>query len=172
MTIYDVAEAAGVAASTVSRALSKPGRVSFRTAEHVRTVAARLGYRTEETERDARTDTSLIAMVVADITNPVFYGMIRGAERAARHAGCTMVLAESQESAAAEHEALQRIVPAVDAVVLASSRMSDAAIRTLAKSVRVVVLNRLVDQVPSVATDTIGAVRFAADHLLDRGHHS
>ncbi len=170
VTIYDVAEAAGVAASTVSRALSKPGRVSFRTAEHVRTVAARLGYRTEETERDARTDTSLIAMVVADITNPVFYGMIRGAERAARHAGCTMVLAESQESAAAEHEALQRIVPAVDAVVLTSSRMSDAAIRTLAKSTRVVVLNRLVDQVPSVATDTIGAVRIAAEHLLDRGH--
>ncbi|HVK36486.1 MAG TPA: LacI family DNA-binding transcriptional regulator, partial [Microlunatus sp.] len=172
VTIYDVAEAAGVAASTVSRALSKPGRVSFRTAEHVRTVAARLGYRTEETERDPRTDTSLIAMVVADITNPVFYGMIRGAERAARHAGCTMVLAESQESAAAEHEALQRIVPAVDAVILASSRMSDAAIRTLAKTVRVVVLNRLVDQVPSVATDTIQAVRFAADHLLARGHRS
>jgi len=170
VTIYDVAEAAGVAASTVSRALSKPGRVSFRTAEHVRTVAARLGYRTEETERDARTDTSLIAMVVADITNPVFYGMIRGAERAARHAGCTMVLAESQESAAAEHEALEHIVPAVDAVVLTSSRMSDAAIRTLAKSTRVVVLNRLVDQVPSVATDTIGAVRIAAEHLLHRGH--
>ena len=172
VTIYDVAEAAGVAASTVSRALSKPGRVSFRTAEHVRTVAARLGYRTEDTERDVRTDTSLIAMVVADITNPVFYGMIRGAERAARHAGCTMVLAESQESAAAEHEALQRIVPAVDAVVLASSRMSDSSIRTLAKSTRVVVLNRLVDQVPSVATDTIGAVRVAAQHLLDRGHSS
>ena len=83
-----------------------------------------------------------------------------------------MVLAESQESAAAEHEALERIVPAVDAVVLTSSRMSDAAIRTLAKSTRVVVLNRLVDQVPSVATDTIGAVRLAAEHLLDRGHHS
>ena len=172
VTIYDVAEAAGVAASTVSRALSKPGRVSFRTAEHVRTVAARLGYRTEETEREPRTDTSLIAMVVADITNPVFYGMIRGAERAARHAGCTLVLAESQESAAAEHEALERIVPAVDAVILASSRMSDAAIRTLAKAVRVVVLNRLVDQVPSVATDTMQAVRFAADHLLARGHRS
>ena len=46
-SIYDVAAAAGVAPSTVSRALSKPGRVSFRTAEHVREVAARLGYRTD-----------------------------------------------------------------------------------------------------------------------------
>lgn len=172
VTIYDVAEAAGVAASTVSRALSKPGRVSFRTAEHVRTVAARLGYRTGETERSLPdATTSLLAMVVADITNPVFYSMIRGAERSARHAGYTMVLAESQESPGAEHEALERLVPAVDGVVLTSSRMSDAAIRTLAKTVRVVVLNRLVDQVPSVSTDVAGAVRLAADHLLGRGHH-
>jgi DNA-binding LacI/PurR family transcriptional regulator len=171
VTIYDVAEAAGVAASTVSRALSKPGRVSFRTAENVRRVAAQLGYRTTETDRELpRTTTSLLAMVVADITNPVFYGMIRGAERTARHAGYTMILAESQESAAAEHEAVERLLPAVDGVVLTSSRMSDAAIRAAAKSVRVVVLNRLVDQVPSVATDTIGAVRLAVEHLLGRGH--
>lgn len=173
VTIYDVAEAAGVAASTVSRALSKPGRVSFRTAERVREVAARLGYRTEETERALpQTSSALLAMVVADITNPVFYGMIRGAERTARHAGCTMVLAESQESPTVERETLDRLVPVVDGVVLTSSRMSDAAIRTLAKSVRVVVLNRLVDQVASVATDTVGAVRLAADHLLARGHHT
>ncbi|HEU5486401.1 MAG TPA: LacI family DNA-binding transcriptional regulator [Microlunatus sp.] len=173
VTIYDVAEAAGVAASTVSRALSKPGRVSFRTAEHVREVATRLGYRTEETERSLPlTTTSLLAMVVADITNPVFYGMIRGAERTARHAGYTMVLAESQESPRTEQEALERLVPTVDGVVLTSSRLSDAGIRTLAKSVRVVVLNRLVDQVPSVATDVLGAVRLAGQHLLARGHHS
>ncbi len=49
-TIYDVARAAGVASSTVSRALSKPGRVSFRTAEHVRRVAAELGYRSGRME--------------------------------------------------------------------------------------------------------------------------
>jgi LacI family repressor for deo operon, udp, cdd, tsx, nupC, and nupG len=173
VTIYDVAEAAGVAASTVSRALSKPGRVSFRTAEHVREVAMRLGYRTEETERALpATASSLLAMVIADITNPVFYGMIRGAERTARHAGYTMVLVESQESPTTEREALDRLVPAIDGAVLTSSRMSDSAIRTLAKTVRVVVLNRLVDQVASVATDTVGAVRLAADHLFQRGHHT
>ena len=49
-TIYDVARAAGVAPSTVSRALSKPGRVSFRTAEHVRRVADELGYRSGRME--------------------------------------------------------------------------------------------------------------------------
>lgn len=30
----------------------------------------------------------------------------------------------------------------------------------------------MVDQVPSVSTDVVGAVRLAAGHLRDRGHHS
>ena len=44
-TIYDIARIAGVAPSTVSRALSKPGRVSFQTAERIRKVADEIGYR-------------------------------------------------------------------------------------------------------------------------------
>jgi hypothetical protein len=51
-TIYDVARVAGVATSTVSRALSNPGRVSFKTAEHIRKVAKELGYRSEIFERE------------------------------------------------------------------------------------------------------------------------
>ena len=35
-TIYDVARAAGVAPSTVSRAFSRPGRVNAATAERIR----------------------------------------------------------------------------------------------------------------------------------------
>ena len=172
-SIYDVAAAAGVAPSTVSRALSKPGRVSFRTAEHVREVAARLGYRTDLRNRRVEgPSTSMLAMVVADITNPVFYGMIRGAERTAVHAGYTMVLVETQESEEAEHALLTRILPSVDGVVLTSSRLSDAAIRGVAKIAPLVVLNRIVDQVPSVASDNVRAVKRAVEHLVGYGHRS
>lgn len=170
-SIYDVAAAAGVAPSTVSRALSKPGRVSFRTAEHVRQVAARLGYRTESRQLSvAGAPTSMLAMVVADITNPVYFGMIRGAERTALHAGYTLLLAETQESEAAERALLERLRPLVDGIILTSSRMSDAEIRTLAKTARLVVLNRLVDQVPSVASDNVRAVKRAVEHLASDGH--
>ncbi|MBT1175794.1 LacI family DNA-binding transcriptional regulator [Bifidobacterium sp. LC6] len=43
--LADVADAAGVAISTVSRVFSNPDRVNFQTVEQVRAVAERLGYR-------------------------------------------------------------------------------------------------------------------------------
>jgi hypothetical protein len=75
-TIYDVARLAGVATSTVSRALSNPGRVSFKTAEHIRKVAEQIGYRSGTLQRALPdVQTMRVAMIVADINNPVFHAM-------------------------------------------------------------------------------------------------
>ena len=118
-TIYDVARVAGVAPSTVSRALSKPGRVSFKTAEHVRRVADKLGYRSQKLERPVSArGTGMLAIIVADIANPVFFGMIRGAERAAHAGGFTMLVVETQESEPIERDAVDRLLPLVDGVIL------------------------------------------------------
>ena len=169
-TIYDVARVAGVATSTVSRALSNPGRVSFKTAEHIRKVAKELGYRSEIFERDIpEKPTMILAMIVADINNPVFHGMVRGAERTATHLGYTVLVVETQESEAAERGAIQRVLPSVDGIILASPRISDSAIRTAAKQRPLVVMNRVVDQVASVANDNVGAIKHAVAHLADSG---
>jgi len=168
-SIYDVAKAAGVAASTVSRALSQPGRVSFETAEHVRRVAEEIGYRSTRIERAAPRRTSLLAVVVADITNPVFFGMIRGAERTAAHSGYSMLIVETQESEATEREALARVQPVADGIVLTSSRMGDGAIREIAKQGPLVVLNRTVGQVASVTSDNVRAMKRATEHLAEAG---
>jgi LacI family transcriptional regulator, repressor for deo operon, udp, cdd, tsx, nupC, and nupG len=142
-TIYDVARIAGVATSTVSRALSNPGRVSFKTAEHVRKVAEEIGYRSAPLERALPVQrTMLLGMIVADINNPVFHGMIRGAERTAMHAGYIMLVVETQESVHTEKQALSRVLSAVDGVILSSSRMPDASIRDAAKHRPLVLLNR------------------------------
>jgi DNA-binding LacI/PurR family transcriptional regulator len=165
-----VARIAGVATSTVSRALSNPGRVSFKTAEHVRKVAEEIGYRSAALERALPVQrTMMLAMIVADIDNPVFHGMIRGAERTAMHASYTMLLVETQESEHTEKEALSRVLPVVDGVVLTSSRMSDASIRDAAKHSPLVVLNRIVGQIPSVASDNMKAMRKASEHLAEAG---
>ena len=169
-TIYDVARIAGVATSTVSRALSNPGRVSFKTAEHVRKVAEEIGYRSAPLERALPVQrTMLLGMIVADINNPVFHGMIRGAERTAMHAGYIMLVVETQESVHTERQALSRVLSAVDGVILSSSRMPDSSIRDAAKHRPLVLLNRIVGQIPSVATDNLNAMRKASEHLAGAG---
>jgi DNA-binding LacI/PurR family transcriptional regulator len=168
-TIYDVAKAAGVATSTVSRALAHPGRVSFETAEHIRKVAEQVGYRSTRIQRESLRRTSLLAVIVADITNPVFFGLIRGAERTAAHAGYSTLIMETQESHETEREALARVQPLVDGVVLTSSRIGDGAIREAAKRGPLVVLNRIVGQVPSVTSDNIRAMKRATEHLAETG---
>lgn len=174
VTIYDVARVAGVATSTVSRALSKPERVSFKTAEHVRRVAEDLGYRSGHVQRDIASTrrTGMLAMVVADIANPVFFGMIRGAERAALDFGFTLLVVETQESVAAEEAAAGRLISATDGLILSSSRMNDTAIRGLAKQRPVVLLNRSVSEVSSVLSDDVHAAKKATEHLVELGHSS
>jgi LacI family transcriptional regulator len=172
-TIYDVAAAAGVAASTVSRAFSRPGRVNFETAEHVRKVAAELGYRTNPLARALPTGrTSMIAVIISDVTNPFYNEIIRGAQSAAAEAGYTMLLADAQESDRKEQEALDRALPMVEGVLLATTRMSDSAIRMTAKQKPMIVLNRAVSDVPSVVTDNPRGVRRAVEHLAELGHRS
>lgn len=170
-TIYDVARVAGVAPSTVSRAFSRPDRVNAETAERIRAVAAELGYRTNPLARALPTGrTSMIALASSDITNPYYFEIIRGAQGAAAERGYTTLLADSQESMRREREALDRAIPTVDGIVLASTRMSDSAIRMMAKQRPVIVVNRDITDVPSVVTDHPMSVRQAVDHLEELGH--
>ncbi len=172
-TIYDVARAAGVSPSTVSRALAKPGRVNFRTAERVRRAAQELGYRSGRMDLPLSTHgTGVLALIVADIANPVFIGMIRGAEREAAKFGLTLAMVETQESQEGEHRAVDRLAATVDGFVLASSRMSDQTIRSLAKRKPVVVLNRAVGEVASVDSDNVQAIKKATELLVGLSHTS
>lgn len=172
-TIYDVARVAGVSPSTVSRALSRPGRVSFETAERIREVAAELGYHAKSISRNLpEQSTHMLALVVSDIANPVFLGMIRGAERTARELGYTLLLVETQENEQYESDLAERLAKVVDGIILGSSRLPDVEIRRLAKQLPMVVVNRQVGQVTSVSSDNLRAVKRAVEHMAELEHAS
>ena len=172
-TIYDVARLAGLAPSTVSRAFSRPGRVSAESAARVHAAADELGYRVNPLARALQSGrTGTVGLIVSDVTNPVHFGIIRGVEEAATAAGYTMLLADAQESEPVERTALERLLPSVEGVVLASSRMSDRAVRTVAKQRPLVVLNRIVPGVRCIVADTEAGVGSALLHLRELGHRS
>ncbi len=174
-TIYDVARAAGVAPSTVSRTFARPGRVSFETAQRVRIAAKDLGYRAKSvtlpgSERNRRT--KMVALVVSDISNPAYFELIRGAEEAAAEAGYIVLLAHTHESDRKEREAIERMMPLVDGILLTSSRMSDSTIRMVAKQKPIIIANRAVSGVASVVPDNPRGMRRAAEHLAMAGRRS
>ena len=115
VTIYDVAREVGVSPSTVSRAFSRPGRVSSETARRVHEVAERLGYRVDQPHRlPGPARSRVIALAVSDITNPFYFGIIRGAEKAAHDNDFTLMVADARESADEEGRMLARHVPLVE----------------------------------------------------------
>lgn len=170
-TIYDVARAAGVNPSTVSRALSKPGRINVKTEERIQAAARDLNYRLNPMARALPTGrTRTLGLLIADITNPMFFNVVRGAEREATRRGYTLVLAESQESGEREAEAAERVLPSVDGLVLVTSRLADDQIQDLAERRPLVVINREVEGVNSVVPELDPGIEQALAHLAELGH--
>jgi LacI family transcriptional regulator len=114
--------------------------------------------------------TKMIALMVADITNPVFFKLVRGAELKAAEAGYTLVIAESQESSRVESDNLERILPSVDGVILGTTRLSDEEIYAVNKQKPVVLVNRKVEGVSDVVPDNTPGIAEAVKHLAELGH--
>jgi LacI family transcriptional regulator len=170
-TIYDIAKLAGVNPSTVSRALSKPGRVSAKTQKVIEDAATELNYHVNPFARALPTGrTSTLGLIVADITNPTFFGIIRGAEATATARDYTLMLAESAESPATELTAARRMMATVDGLILASPRMDDDRIRELNREKPVAVINREVEGVPCVVPDVNKGIGEAVRSLAANGH--
>lgn len=170
-TIYDIARVAGVNPSTVSRALSKPGRVSAKTQKLIEDAAAELNYHVNPFARALPTGrTNTFGLIVADITNPTFFDIVRGAETTATGRDYTLVLAESAESALTELTAARRMMATVDGLILASPRMDDDDIRALARAKPVVVINREVQGMPCVVPEVNKGIGEAIRSLAANGH--
>ena len=82
-TIHDIAAMCGVAASTVSRALSTPDRVNVRTRVRIEAAAAELNY-TPNSQAKALSSgrTGAVGVLVPDITNPFYFDLIRLSDEA------------------------------------------------------------------------------------------
>src|SRR5262245_47146524 len=145
-TIGQVARAAGVARSTVSRAFSRPEMLSAETVAHVMAVAARLGYAPNQLARALSTGRyGNIALIVPDVANPFFPPLIRAAEARADAAGLCLFLGDSDEDPAREDRLSAKLVAQVDGIILASSRMAEDAVRALHGRRPLVLINRDVD---------------------------
>ncbi|WEV72608.1 LacI family DNA-binding transcriptional regulator [Bifidobacterium sp. ESL0790] len=174
VTIRDVAKAAGVATSTVSRAFARPGRVSAETAQRIYEIADSIGYRT--TSISSRPDSDhlhgMLGIVVADLSNPVFSEYTRSAQHECLSNGFGLLVLDSEENMVIERTSINMAMPNIDGIVLASSRLSDTGIRKLAQTKPLVTLNRSIRGIQSVIAEVKTGLSQAVQHLVSLGHHS
>ncbi|MER5303032.1 LacI family DNA-binding transcriptional regulator [Streptomyces lasiicapitis] len=175
-TMADVARAAGVNPSTVSRALDDRHPFSRSdTAARIKQIAAQLGYTPNPAAANLRRQsTRTIGVVMSSITGTVMAMLYEEIAEACRDHGLDALLATTRDDLEAE-TALGRLLlnRRVDGLILATARLdaSDGFLTELAADGTPYVLALRTDgHSPAVVGDDRLGGYLAARHLLDLGH--
>jgi len=173
-TIKDVAKRAGVAPITASRVINNSGYVKESTRQRVEAAVEALGYVPNRIARSLRSKrTHTLGLVLSDITNPFWTTVARGVEDGASGQGFSVILCNTDESPAKEHDYVRVLLQKqVDGFLLVPAH-SDAhsAALILKQSVPLVVIDRTVPlPVDIVRSDSEGGAYDLTRHLLELGH--
>ncbi len=124
-TIKDVAERAGVGIATVSRTLHNSARLRPETAERVRRAIAELNYRPNTNAQSLATGRShMLGLVVSDISNPFFPGLVKAFEEVAVGNGYDVFVASTNYDPARTALCVQRMIERkLDGVAIMTSEM-------------------------------------------------
>ncbi len=181
ITIKDVAKAANVSPSTVSRVIADSPRISEKTKKKVRKVMEELGYHPNFIARSlANQSTQVIGVVFPSsgnlaFQNPFFSEVLRGISEAAheKHYGIQLTTGVTEEEI---YQDVVRMVQGgrVDGVILLYSKIRDHVIDyLLEKDFPFVMVGKPyehVDKITHVDNDNVEAARETTEYLLKLGH--
>lgn len=174
ITMAQVARYAGVSQASVSRVLNGVATVDPAIVAKVNRAVAVLNYSPSEAARSlVRGRSHTIALLVPDLENPMFQGVLKGLTVAAAKDGYRVLVADSAEAADVEAEIALEARTKCDALVLVSPRMPDAELAELVqRAAPVVVVNRRQTDAgtPQLSVDYAAAARELAEHLVGFGH--
>jgi LacI family transcriptional regulator len=171
VTLADVAAAAGLSGSTVSRAFSDPEKVNASTRERVRRIAEEMGYVPNQVARSlASGRTDLIGLLVPDIANPFFPPIIKAVQARANDKGRTVLIADTDERVGDEIIRAQHMRKRVDGLIIVSPRTPADRIGELSSLAPAVFVNREVPGASCVIIDAGEGMGQAVEHLFALGH--
>jgi DNA-binding LacI/PurR family transcriptional regulator len=172
-TLRDVAAAAGVHVSTVSKVLGD-GEIVVRpdTRERILVAARELRYRPNASARSLRLKrTGALGLFLPDFTNPVYATIVRGAVRRAEELGYVMLIAEIRENVPDAYHLLV-LENRIDGLIIATARANSSLARELGnENIPHVFVNRRVRGAHrSVTVDDEAGAALAAETLHAYGH--
>lgn len=175
-TMRDVARAAAVSITTVSRVINGDPYVAEETSQRVRDAIERLDYRINPMARSLRTGSDeAVGLLVETFGDPFFAAMIDAVEEAARAAGLFLLIASAGETARQERAVVTGLLNrSVQGMLIVPCHLDYASERLPIgpDGVPVVFIDR---PSPGIEADTVmidnaANARMATEHLIARGH--
>ncbi|MFC3884580.1 LacI family DNA-binding transcriptional regulator [Bacillus songklensis] len=175
VTIYDVAEKAGVSIATVSKVINNTGRISEKTRKKVQEVMTQLNYQPSMVASAlTRKRTGTIGLLVPDIANPFFAEVARSFEDCAQKLGFGLVICSTDgkdEKANLYLSLLMR--KQVDGLIIASYIKETALVEQMLKEKIPVVLFTI--DIPTLGINSVSVDDYkggfqATSYLLSLGH--
>lgn len=178
VTIYDVAERAGVAISTVSKVLSGRHAVSDKTRARVMQAIADLNYIPQAAARSLAGDrTSMIGLVITYrpedfFADPNLVRVLFGVDTQVTEHDYALLLSLPR-SADDQVSAFERLLRGyrVDGVLVESGLGEDGVMLLAEQGYPCVVIGYSKNGLPCVYPDDYRGARLMTRHLLDLGHH-
>jgi DNA-binding LacI/PurR family transcriptional regulator len=178
VSIQDIARAAGVSHTTVSRALRDSPLIRPEVRAQIQRIADEMGYTPNavaQSLKGKRTDT--VGLVVTSIADPFVGRVVRGVDEVAINAKMSVILANSYndpERAMSIMETFHR--RRVDGIILASAQISEQHTKRLARiKVPTVLINQPAESeygMTSIDVDDYTGARLAIEHLVQLGHRA
>ncbi|MFP5233663.1 MAG: LacI family DNA-binding transcriptional regulator [Acidobacteriota bacterium] len=173
-TIIDVARAADVGPSTVSRHVRGGKSVSPKVAKRIEIAIAALGYQPNAVARSLRIGrTQTLGLLFPHVNNVFYSHALRTIQTEARLSGFTVMLLTHQEDAKLQQEQLASLKRAqVEGVILLPAAETNVAqVLDLLGNTPVVTFDRALGKtIDSVVLDNYKAAREATEHLLSHGY--
>jgi LacI family transcriptional regulator len=176
-TLIDIARKAGVAPSTVSRALNDRPDVSAVTKKLIKSIAEKYNFKLNPIAQGLKTkSTKIIGVIVPEIKHDFFSSAISGIQEAAYKAGYSIILSQSNENYEREKASVELLVNQRVAGILVSvsqeTKEGSHFSSVLEKNVPLVFFDRVCGDVKTgkvVVDDEKGAFE-AVEYLINKGY--
>ena len=173
-TIRDIARLAQVSTATVSYVINGKGRVSEPLKRRVLDAMSALDYHPDQVARSLKTRrTSVLGVVIPDVSNPFFAEVMRGIEDEARKFGYSVICCNTNEDPELERKHLETLFARrVDGVLISSNVMRMGELHNVKRRFPTVFFDRTPPGFSgtAVVSDNFGASREAIRHLIALGH--
>lgn len=180
MNIKEIARLADVSVATVSRVINNSEKVKSATREKVQAVMQAHNYIPSATARDLSFQRSeVVAVIVPDLKNPFFYGLIEGITKVAEKNRFQVLIFNTSEDAEKEYRVLTAVRERnVAGILITAAGVRDERTGTILKEYQdmgtpVVLIDRFIDGgevLDTVVADNESGSYEAVCELIRQGH--